>query len=582
VYLKMNKELQLDRLYVANISSDTIITIDDDLVLEGNITFNTPASNGDVLTFNDGSWKSEQPVAPPSTTTTETINSSGMSLTPNVDVSYLNTNGTATLPVTSESDGFSKKLVKTLAPIPSTPQQWAQIDSVFPNGQVTAIAFAPNGTHGPWSTGDLVIGGSFTNLGPNNANYVAYFDGSDWQPVTATSPPGFPVTTIAFSEGSTGGGGYNGDTGQLWVATNSPNFGTTSPLRGLLYRWTGPTGSFGAADIWEGMGLDISDDGGNLTTGFDGSGGRVYAIRFEGATVWAGGDFDFTFSSGTSSSEQVTGFSQMTNKRFIGIVEGAGYSYSGTVYAIAIGPIRFGAGTLFGGPFSSDGVQYIGRWAGGFPLIEPLQDGTNMLYDVDGPAYAAVEYGSNYVFGGAFTTRNQGGTSLPRLGIWNGGSAWTTPWSGDGVPNNTVQFATFHPTFTNHLWIVGKFTNLGTNNCNGIAFVDLAGGQFPINVWQRPDALNQPSISGLADFTPYSVAFDTTDSDRPYFGGAFTNLGPDNADYVVQLEDAVPGQPNVTVSVNGGANDIVLENIGDTQELIYNDTLGQWIVVNNV
>jgi hypothetical protein len=585
----MSKQIEVDNLVVTNISSDTNITLMNDLILQGNIMFNTTPNDGDVLTYTGGAWQSSTPIAS-STPTTETINMTGDNLTPNVDVSFINTNGTATIPVSSLIDGFSKKIVKTIAPIPSTPKQWNPIDATFPNGQVNAIAFAPSGTHGPWSAGDLVIGGSFTNLGPNNANYLAYYDGSDWQPIADppnTTPSDRVVRSLAFSDAPLFS--YNGAAGQLWIAT-TPN----QSLRGLVYRWTGPSGSFGTPiNSWQGMGLDISADMGNLTLLFDDFGGHVEQIRFQSGAVWIAGSFHITFNSGSSVSEQVRSAAAMIGKpRFTGIVEGASYSVSSGIPAYALAFTTslgtYAAGDIYVSTSSILNVDTykIGR-IDSSGAWQPLSDTIGgETHNPVGTVYAAVEWTSNRaVYGGNFTTRGTFGppVSLPHLGIYNHFSGiWTTPWSGDGVPGNTVQYVTFHPVFTNHLWIVGKFTGLGTNNCTGIAFVDLVGAQFPINVWQRPESLNQPSISGFADFTHYSLAYDSGDSNRPYFGGAFVNLGPNVADYVAKLDDAIPGQPDVVVSLNGGGDQVTLTNIGDSQELIYNSTLGEWLIINNV
>ena len=108
----MSKELEQTELFVGNIqSNNTDITIDDNLILIGNITFNTTPTNGDVLTFTGGSWIS----APYSSSdvSVEQINSSGATLNANVNVSFINVNGTCTL-LSPSTDGFEKKIVKTV------------------------------------------------------------------------------------------------------------------------------------------------------------------------------------------------------------------------------------------------------------------------------------------------------------------------------------------------------------------------------------------------------------------------------------------------------------------------------------
>jgi hypothetical protein len=87
------------------------ITLDDDMVLQGNITFNTTPSPGDVLTFSSGAWISTP--YNPSGASVEQINSSGGTIDANTTVSFINTNGTSTL-LSPSLDGFEKKLVKTV------------------------------------------------------------------------------------------------------------------------------------------------------------------------------------------------------------------------------------------------------------------------------------------------------------------------------------------------------------------------------------------------------------------------------------------------------------------------------------
>ena len=59
----MSDQLRLGTLVVSNIVNELGVTVDNDITLEGNITFNSIPTPGDVLTFNDGSWKAEAPAS---------------------------------------------------------------------------------------------------------------------------------------------------------------------------------------------------------------------------------------------------------------------------------------------------------------------------------------------------------------------------------------------------------------------------------------------------------------------------------------------------------------------------------------
>jgi hypothetical protein len=138
--------------------------------------------------------------------------------------------------------------------------------------------------------GDLIAAGSFTTAGGQEANNVARWDGSEWQPMGAGIE--HRVLALAVHDGALiagGEGGFSRWDGSVWTSTAAAQVHAFTTYNGDLIaggyinagavaRWTGST--------WQPVG----------------AGTREYANAFavyDGDLI-AGGDFPFTFGAGTN------------------------------------------------------------------------------------------------------------------------------------------------------------------------------------------------------------------------------------------------------------------------------------------
>ncbi len=239
------------------------------------------------------------------------------------------------------------------------------------------------------------------------------------------------------------------------------------------------------------IGVSVPGSGGwtNLSTGTDNS---VWSLAYDGANVYAGGDF---LTAGGVPANYVAKWDGTTWSNL-------GSGMNGTVYAL----VRAGANLYAGGAFTTaDGatVNSVAVWNGA--SWSPL--GTGM----DGTVNSLAFDGVNLYAGGFFTTA--GGVPASNIAMWNGAS-----WSAVGTGTDGAVLAlTYNGTI---LYAGGDFLNAGGVTVNYVAMWDGT-------TWA-------PLGSGM-DSTVLTL---THDSANLYAGGAFTSANGASAAYVAMWNGA--------------------------------------------
>lgn len=249
---------------------------------------------------------------------------------------------------------------------------WEVIDASFPASVVLALAEGING--------EIYIGGSFTNAGDANGDYIVQYD---------------PETGALSSLGT----GMDGQVNALVVGAD-----------GTLYAGGAFSSAGGVANTdylaaWNGTAWT------SIQTGADSS-VLALAIAPDG-TLYAGGNFTQLDS---------TAYNRISQMDTSGTWDALGTGLSAACYALAVG----GDGTLYaGGGFETAGgvtVNNVGQWDGS--AWSAMGSGVNDTVW----ALAVGPDGSVYV-GGIFTQAS-GNSGFNRITRW-GGSDWIP--LGDGI-----------------------------------------------------------------------------------------------------------------------------------------------------
>jgi len=321
----------------------------------------------------------------------EHITSSGETGSGDVSLSFLEfSDGDFNLGPTGP-DGFMKRVVKT------SPGGYLPIDPVFYPTSVNTVAFHP-------VTNELYIGGGFTNLGPSGANYVAKYNGSQWEPIDPLVQPGDTVYALAFDSSND-------------LLIGGSFVGLDGTINGIA-RYSG--GSWSA--------LDPADQPDFVGT-----------ILVDGTDIWIGGSFTLTgpirnvaiFSGGSYSAPDPAN-------------QPAAFTYVGVI-------IKVGTDIWIGGQFTglAGTIDYIaifsgGSWSAPDPANQPNNPVEGMDVDSNGDVYV----------GGGFT--NLAG-NINIIAKYSGGS-WSAIDPNTQPSNGIVDFVKI---INDTLWIGGSFLNLG-------------------------------------------------------------------------------------------------------------------------
>jgi hypothetical protein len=298
------------------------------------------------------------------------------------------------------------------------------------------------------SNGDVYIGGNFTNVGGAAGDYVAYWDGTNWNPVSGGGT-GLVRALVFGDDGILYIGGTflnwnaiaNADYIVSWdgsayaaLGTGANNFVFTLAVgpdgkiyAGGTFSLMGGVANTRAIAYWDGSTWNAMDQGVQTTP----AGSEVVeaVVVDKDGTVYVGGLFDSA--SGISITYNIAGFDGFSWFDLGGGVGGA----PDPVYALVIAP----DGTLYaGGAFLTAGglsVDRIARWNGYtwatvdaiFPGVAPIVWSLAVgpvdpviikNYDI----FAGFATTGSSVFGPKTTVSNGGSqTSFPRFEIYNSG-----------------------------------------------------------------------------------------------------------------------------------------------------------------
>ncbi len=476
------------------------------------------------------------------------------------------------------------------------------------NGEVYAIAFAPNG--------DLVAGGSFSDAGGDpDADRIAVWNGSEWSSIGgANSGIGSTVLAVAFSSGGTlviggqftnAGGdatadyiaGWNGST---WSAIGGGLNGSVSALEfaanGDLYVGGSFTDAGGDPNA-DRIAIWSSPTWSSVGGVGSGLGAPVYAIAFgeSGGLVVGGG---FTDAGGDPEADRVATWTASGWSSIGGSRSGLGQNVHKLAYDST-------AGLVVGGQFENAGgdpdADFVARWGGsnweavtrasladGLGLNEPVRalaiDSQGRLYaggefEDAGGAWAgdfvamldssgwhtlggplapldfyvhaiAVLPGDQIVAGGEFEDAG-GDPDADFVAVWDGVGWSALSGPGGGLDNYVYSLAVSDDGL---LYAGGDFSDAG-----GDPEADY------LAVWDGVEWSALVGPGGGVDGIVYEIAFDAAGG--LYVGGDFSDAGGDpDADYIA-VWDGTAWQ-----SLNGpgsALDDTVRALAFDSQGLLY-------------
>jgi hypothetical protein len=346
--------------------------------------------------------------------------------------------------------------------------QWSALGTYGrQNGiQSSVAALAGDGTN-------LYAGGSFVNAGQTNANFIARFDGTSWQPLGVGLNNS--VNALAVTNNLVYAGGFftatkNGTPSLPYFGRwDGANWNSMGSAGGLVYATAvGPNGVYAAGTYYTGSAYGSPFF--NRWTGSAWSSMLVFppdttffavplsdpvgydAIAIQGDNVYLGGNImGFT-------QFPPNDFDHATNCQNIirfdgtyGYIMGTGLNKTNIAMAV-LGSTVFAAGTF--------------TTAGGLPANQIAQwDGNNWSgvgggVVGNGTVFALATMGNHLYAGGSFT--NLGGVPATRVARWNG-----TTWSplGSGVSGSVFSLTTIG----SNLYVGGNFRLAGGKNANDIA-----------------------------------------------------------------------------------------------------------------
>lgn len=369
------------------------------------------------------------------------------------------------------------------------------------------------------SSGNIYIGGSFVNIGDLVVNYVAKWNGTNWEALGGgtnydvssiavyndkvyiaggfSTAGGVTVKGVAVWDGSTWsplGAGFSGTFNG--IAVNPSNgyvyvAGSFDPFNGApgknIAKWDGTN--------WSALNNSASNSTDGTINGIAVSGNNVYAVgsfsKIGGVTANRAAKWD-----GAAWSAMGSGFDST--------VRAVGVDSNGVVYV---------GGDFFNAGFNS--ANRVARWngVGWSPLITGSSNGVT-----GGNVSTIATFGTDVYFGGNFTTysSNFGGVSVKRLVRWNG-SSFSTVGSGS---ENGVSYSSnvggsvsgIAVNGTGEVVVVGGFNKAGTTDAINI-------GKWNGTSWGSFDSGQDNGISGTVN----SIVVDV--SGNVYVGGNFTKAG---------------------------------------------------------
>jgi len=329
----------------------------------------------------------------------------------------------------------------------------------------------------------LYAGGLFPVAGRTNANLIARFDGTNWNPLGSGMSGAFGGSANVLT--ITTDGTY------LYAGGNFTNAGAYTGIGGIA-EWDG--------NNWYplGYGLDYIVDalvvdgygylwvGGSFTN-------AVNAGAAKGLVVWAGGNwYDFGSVAGTNAIVSALAYDGGTRIYVGGQFYSVGgvsatniayYDYSDSSWHplvlgvnTKVNALACGNGLLYaGGTFTQAGsvaVNHVAQWNGtSWSALGSGISGANSPSVVT----AIAPSGNNVYFAGNFT--NAGGILASNVAVWNG-TSWLA--LGSGTTSSTSPLTTGIAAAGNDVYIGGRFNFAGDKPAQFIAHWNSQSNYYPV------------------------------------------------------------------------------------------------------
>ena len=365
-------------------------------------------------------------------------------------------------------------------------------------GNIVALAVA--------SSGEVYVGGEFTQAGGVAANNVAKWNGTAWS--SLGTGVGYFGSLVVASSGEVYVGGYFSQAGGVaannvakWNGTawSSLGSGVNGNVRALAVASTGEVyvggdftqaGGVAANSVAKWNGTAWS----SLGTGITGTmsiAGNVYTLAVASSgEVYVGGAF---YQAGGVA---VNSAAKWNGTAWSGVGTGTGNGLNGNVYALAVAS----SGEVYvGGIINQAGgvaVNNVAKWNG--TAWSSLGSGVNGNVK----ALAVASSGAVYVCG-EFT--QAGGVAANNVAKWNG-AAWSS--LGTGIKGFGEHFDALAVTSSGEVYVGGSFRQVGGVAANGVA-------KWNGTAWSSLGTGVNGSVNALA----------LASSGEVYVGGYFTQAG---------------------------------------------------------
>ena len=429
------------------------------------------------------------------------------------------------------------------------------------NDQVNALALD--------GAGNLYAGGRFTTAGGTAANYVANWNGSDWNAMGGTNDQ---VNALAVDGSGNlyAGGRFTTAGGTAANHIAKWNGSDWSALGTGTYGSVGALALDGSGNLYAGGGLHLDKWNGSAWSALaDGTDGLVLALALDGSgNVYAGGEFTAVLTN--EGQTDANNIAKWNGSDWSALGSGT----NGFVSALAVD----GSGNLYaGGSFDTAGgrsASNVAKWNGS--AWNALGSGTNssvtaLALDGSGNLYAGGDFdtaggtaanngvakwngstwsalgsgidgwvnalavdrsGNLYAAGGRFDT--MGGTAVDYVAKWNG-STWSA--LGSGTNDEVLALALDG---SGNLYAGGRFTTAGGRSANYVA-------KWNGRAWSALD-------SGTDDVV---VALAVDGSGNLYAGGDFHFAGGTFAFFVAKWNGRAWSALDSEGTLSSGLNDPV-------------------------